>query len=294
MPKTKNKKLKISQALFLLSFLMILGLFISQEASAACQNVPIGGSYELQPPGEETVCMFSGTVVGVENGNLTIPAGKSLTINAGQTVVWNPTYSVIINGSISIDRTPPGGQLRKAYIWMSDADKDGYSTSTEQYLVSAESDIPANGARRKDMNSITELDCNDDEITCWRNRYTDSDMDTHCAGSSLTCVGDHAGYVDVDSCVTFNDCDDGNNEIYPGTTAGTKDCDNLDGYIITGTDPSPTATGYCKYRDYSDKTKYCQADGTISDPTCNSYSDTTKATCADCKKVGTCSAVELL
>ena len=85
------------------------------------------------------------------------------------------------------------------------------------------------------------------------------------------------------------DCDDNNASIYPGIVVGTKDCDYLNYYYIYGTQ-SPTATSYCRYRNYVDQDKVCQTDGTISDPSCDSYGTSTYATCGTCEYVSACSS----
>lgn len=159
MQKTKNKKLKISQTLFLLGFLMILGFFIFQEASAACLSVPASGNYTAT-----TSCTFAGTVNGLESGNFTINSEVTLTINAGQTVVWNSGYSIIINGSIAINKGSPGGQLRKSYLWMVDADGDHYASSTASSQYYGSSAPTVNGVTavsRSTMTSATFFDYDD-------------------------------------------------------------------------------------------------------------------------------------
>jgi hypothetical protein len=59
-------------------------------------------------------------------------------------------------------------------------------------------------------------DCNNDDDTRWRNRYTDSDGDGYCPSSGQTCVGNHAGYRD--SCTTYTDCCDAEPDAFPGQT----------------------------------------------------------------------------
>ncbi|MFA5460184.1 MAG: type II secretion system protein [Candidatus Paceibacterota bacterium] len=85
------------------------------------------------------------------------------------------------------------------------------------------------------------------------------------------------------------DCDDNNASIYPGVVVGVKDCDYLNYYYIYGTQSS-TTTSYCRYRNYADENKVCQADGTISNPSCSSYTTSTYATCGTCQYVGSCTS----
>lgn len=185
MSEKKNKQLKVSQMLILAGFLVILGLFISQEAlAAACANVPLGGSYTVAAS-----CAFDGTVNGVENGTTTISSGMTLTINSGQTVVWNPGYSIIINGSIAINKGTPGGQLRKTYIWMIDADNDGYSATSTQY---AQDTSPANGKRRWQMTSAA-LDYSDTDSAIYPGRCCNGGCSIN--NSDGTCGSRVAGEV---------------------------------------------------------------------------------------------------
>lgn len=143
-----------SSEILLIAFLVISGLFIFQGAQAVnCANVPLSGNYEITAS-----CTFDGTANGVELGNLTIKTGQTLTINTGQTIVWNPGYSVIIEKGSAVAINLAGGQLRKTYLWMTDADVDGYSPTSTQI---ASLSTPANGRRRKDMTTSTAFDYND-------------------------------------------------------------------------------------------------------------------------------------
>ena len=101
-------------------------------------------------------------------------------------------------------------------------------------------------------------------------------------------------YTDTkkDTCGTCEYCTDNDltcNYYSTATSCGTKDCDYLNSYFTLGT-ASPTGTNYCKYRNYSDKTRYCSS-GTCDSPSCTSYSDSTVATCGLCKFAeGACSS----
>jgi len=77
-------------------------------------------------------------------------------------------------------------------------------------------------------------------------------------------------------------CDDSDPAVYPGVVVGTKSCSSNNYYYVYGT-ASPTGTNYCRYRCYHSQDKICQSDGTISDPSCSSYSTYTKASCGTCK-----------
>jgi len=113
------------------------------------------------------------------------------------------------------------------------------------------------------------------------------------------------------------DYNDSSNTTYPGTkcdgqvcsvndsdgtciaTADDADCGTIDcdgeNYYFTDGSASPTATNYCKYRDYADITSNrCEGLGDCKDANtadCTSYSDSTAATCDTCKyATGACSS----
>jgi len=209
---------KTFKPLILTTLLVILSFFISQEAQAtACADIPLSGNYTVT-----SSCVFAGTVNGVELGNLTVASGTTLTINSGQTVVWNPGSSIFIEegGSIAINKGLPGGQIRKTYLWLTDADNDGYPSTSTQI---AQNTQPANAQRRKDFTNFTyvtdiALDTNEsndcvDTVThacCDDTNPTDGpdpkaagcgSSCTLCDGSSLDAVNISSGYTStVRSC----------------------------------------------------------------------------------------------
>jgi hypothetical protein len=84
-----------------------------------------------------------------------------------------------------------GGQLRKAYLWMVDADNDTYSASTTQY---ASLDAPSGDHKRRyTMATTTNVDCNDSSGYVYRlvaNLGADADKDAYISGATGTqCVG---------------------------------------------------------------------------------------------------------
>ena len=140
----------------------------------------LGGNHTVT-----TSCAFSGTVNGVDNGNLTINSGQTLTINANQTIAWNPGFSVINNGSISINKVPGNAQLRKTFLWMTDTDQDRYPASLTQI---AQDTAPANGRRRRDLISWT-VDCFDTNANVFPGQTSfftshrgDNSFDYNCDG----------------------------------------------------------------------------------------------------------------
>jgi len=109
----------------LIVFSITFSFFAFQEAKAACENIPVGGSYVIS-----SSCAFSGTVDGVDGGGITVNPGATLTVTPGQTIVWSPGFEIKTqgNGAIIISKGS-GAQLKKGYIWLTDADNDGYPTT---------------------------------------------------------------------------------------------------------------------------------------------------------------------
>jgi len=65
-------------------------------------------------------------VEGVERGNATINNNTALTIPSGKTFVFNPGYHVTMGGTNARILIASGGQMRKTYLWATDADSDGW------------------------------------------------------------------------------------------------------------------------------------------------------------------------
>ncbi|OGZ52509.1 MAG: hypothetical protein A3B25_02365 [Candidatus Ryanbacteria bacterium RIFCSPLOWO2_01_FULL_48_26] len=126
-----------------------IGLFPSLASATACEPAA-NGDYTVTAD-----CAFSGTTDGIDNGNITINPGATLTLNAGQVLIINPGKGITINGSIAINAT---AQIKKGYLWMTDADADGWPANTNQILQDV---APANGRRKYLMASATVSDCND-------------------------------------------------------------------------------------------------------------------------------------
>jgi len=257
-------------------------------------------------------------VSGVDNGNFTISGGYTLTINDGATFAWNSGKTITIsNGSIAIAN---GGELKKTNLWMIDSDDDGYSTNV-QY---AQSESPTGGKRRY-LVTETGTDCDDNSDSIYPGVVTgikDCDVDNYyftdgtasATGTNYCKFRDYSNENKVcqsDGIISDPVCDSyadstiatcGTCEYATGacssctsyntsTSCGTKDCDYLNYYYTDGI-ASATGTNYCKYRNYSDKTRYCDGSGTCgAGDACTSYSISTAATCGYCKyATGACSS----
>lgn len=128
-------------------------------------SFPYSGDVNVEDFGQACQIQTSdpdGGVNGPDNGNLTIST-YDLTIGPGATLAFNPGKSIIFtgSGSIIIDKTAPGGQIKKANIWMVDGDVDGYSGALTQYY-----EEPVDGRRRYEMSSST-LDYDDSNASIY-------------------------------------------------------------------------------------------------------------------------------
>ena len=221
-----------------------------------------------------------GYVVGVDNGNLTIQQYKTLTINAGQTVVWNPGKSITIadGGSIAINTS---GRLRQAYLWVLDADGDGYPASNTklQYAQVA----PGKAARRYLLTSAT--DCNETganaaQVYTSQTCYVDADGDGVSNGSTVDCTNNATctlatwGSTGTGTASSYaagrlketneNDCNDSNASIWINRTVCDTCCEQRNTSNPCGCSQNTSAcVGYCWYVNCPNpayKCEYCPVD----------------------------------
>lgn len=124
---------------------------------------PVSGNWSLSEGGGSCV-MNTNEVHGLENGVFTVDSG-TITISEGATWVFNPGQSIkLTGGSIAISKTGVGGQIRKTYLWMVDADSDHYASSTissQYYGLTAPTVGGVTLLRRNTMTSYACLDYDD-------------------------------------------------------------------------------------------------------------------------------------
>jgi hypothetical protein len=134
---------------------IILALFFAPQA-LACTNT-INTNLTVSTP-----CSFSGTTVGVDNGNITVGTGGTLSVLNGQTIVRNAGKSITISGGGSIVLIGTA-RIVQSYIWCMDADSDGYCRN-QTYTYGDNS--PSAGYRRiANMTTLATDDCNDTSAT---------------------------------------------------------------------------------------------------------------------------------
>jgi len=211
-------KNKVHNLILFWGFVFLFLLLIPATSKAACANVPMSGDYTVS-----SSCTFANPVDGVDEGGITINAGVTLTINAGQTIVWSPGHSIVINGAIAI---ADGAQLKQTYLWLIDADDDGYPDSMLQY---AQDTPPANGKRRSSTDFTTKWDYTS-QMACGGGYYL----------NGYDCVEVGPGYYSPENDNTRYEC--GGNNYYCPTNTNTAPTPVSVGFYSTGGTPT-TRTG---------------------------------------------------
>ena len=156
---TMNKNIYLTSLLILSMGLSLMGTPLPIYA-ASCTAPSDGESNTIS-----TSCtMPEDSIDGVDNGDLTIATSTTLTINANQVLVFNPGKNLNVNGSIAISNT--GAKIRKGYIWITDADADGYAASAYSVVFHDSAASPPGGdstlrLRRNVVHPKVNVDCDD-------------------------------------------------------------------------------------------------------------------------------------
>lgn len=174
------------------------------------------------------------SVTGADAGNI-IMGTSTITISTGGVLVYNSGKSITLSpgGYIALNTT--GTQIAKANLFITDADGDGYQSSTYTTTYSTAASLAGYVRRSSALGS----DCNDANSIVQTNRtqYTDTDGDLYTVGGTSICAsaaswGDAActtagsSYMknSAGSCViaaplSGTDCYDNNNCAKPGQTS---------------------------------------------------------------------------
>jgi len=123
-------------------------------------------------------CSIMSGVDGIDQGNLTVGAGKTITIDSGAQLVMNPKKEIYFGRDITsqliiVKPSNPGGAVVKGTLCAVDADGDGYAKYTTgvgqtnpSFTIAAGEASCGNGLTRKSLLlSQTQLDCLDSDPT---------------------------------------------------------------------------------------------------------------------------------
>lgn len=152
-----------------------------------------------------TTCTIAG-VTGADVGNIDF-TGSSITMTAGATLVFNSGQSITWGGT-SISKSS-GSQVKKTNLWMTDADSDGYPSSTTQI---AQDSAPANGRRRNLLTNYiaysdgtgSKVDYNDASASVYPGTGCGGSNDCGTNSDAGTCTAVSAGDNGLAACLTCN------------------------------------------------------------------------------------------
>jgi hypothetical protein len=133
---------------------LLLAISVGSVQAVACT---LGGTEGTQTL-SGTSCTFTENVVGADGGIVDVAASTSLTINDGQTLAYTTRINLGANSTIVLSKTGAGGKIRKGYIYVTDADGDGYRLNSATDAVFSTTAVPGK-VRRSTVSST--LDAND-------------------------------------------------------------------------------------------------------------------------------------
>lgn len=277
--------MKYTKVLLLLLTITILGLVTTRSAYAVACSAQVGTTVTVS-----SSCTFANNADGVDSGGsgtgntgvITITSGATLTVGAGQTIAYGSITKGAGGGSII---KTGGGVLLKAGIWYTDADADGYPSSTTAVVQTTQ---PANGRRKNVMTSVSSADCNDADNTKYQNLTgyggSDADGDTYYNGSSTSvCSGASlpSGYS------SSQDCYDSDANVKPGQTTlfstpynGSSydyNCDGSTTKILSkqgNVGCTDAGSGYCGPDSFMDANYSCGGSPSVSGGACNGFRGT--------------------
>lgn len=197
--------------------LIVIALLFPNAVSASCDVTTIGNTSIAS-----SICNInSNTIEGVDSAatedSTTNTAqlriiDTSITINSNATLIAG---TISLEGSSSVSILASGATIKTGGVWTLDSDADGWVSSPIQLF----SEAGVNRRRLGRMRSTVALDCDDgsasvDNSCCTiATRYRDADGDGYGNPSISIQACTTSGYVSNGS-----DCDDGDPNVYPGTT----------------------------------------------------------------------------
>ncbi len=163
--------------------------FVTLTWTDSCQSQLTHGTNDAL-----TASCSTGTnaAAGLDGGSLTINSGVTLTIDSGATWGFNPGKSITVNGVITVN-----GQIKKGYLFYTDADGDGYAPNA--VLTFSTSSSLSGKRRAKDISGTN--DCYDNnanakpgQTSYFTSHRGDGSFDYNCDGSQTK------RYTSIGSC----------------------------------------------------------------------------------------------
>jgi len=149
----KNKNV----LLLITTILGIIFVLIPSAVAISCTSPTDGSNYTISEN-----CAPSGSVLGVEDGDITINQDRTLTLNENQVLVFNPNKVLRIYGVIV--KSASESRIEKSFMWMEDKDGDGWAYATSTIQIS--NTQPSSGwVRRNTIRSMTVADCDDNALS---------------------------------------------------------------------------------------------------------------------------------
>lgn len=145
-----KKLLKINKlAVVLVSGLVLFTSSAKLVKAALCTQTVSGSALSVSG----TACTFYETVDGYDGGQTTLGNGvldASLMVTNGQTLVFNSALNLSSTASVTLNITQPNpATIKKGYIYVTDADGDGYRDSGTDAVYSTVASGGAPGKVRK-------------------------------------------------------------------------------------------------------------------------------------------------
>lgn len=179
----------------------------------------VEGDKELPYSGNRAIvesCSISSTY-GLDSGNLTIPAGVQVTVvgasGSTATMAFNPGNSLTLQSG-AVLTIGNDAQMKKAYLWVKDADGDGYTTAllSDRTFSSSPTTPPLSGYRRQaemyndylEGNTLA-VDCNDSDPSIPEPSTQWCDPYLYCSPYPYSAT-DGCGQARADACSEVSSC----------------------------------------------------------------------------------------
>lgn len=201
-------------------------LFVSGTQSAhavACTESGTDASRTISGTG----CSLSENVSGADGGTVSIATGTSITLTADATyrqiLSYTTSITLAANSSIALSKTGLGARVAKGYIYVTDADGDGYRLNSATDAVFSTTAV---GGKVRRSAAASGLDSNDGQACS--SGYTGYTCYTCSAGAKVL-VANGADTLNQCAAAGWNGC----TNLCVKTTTNTGNCNGA-GACSTG------------------------------------------------------------